>query len=340
MIWSGSSSFFLRQIPNSLSILRGMLALVVAFLLLSKNSSHHLVALGLFLFASFTDYLDGVLARKYSVVSDFGKIVDPTTDKILILLPLVILSKLGLLPYVLVFVIILREIAVTFCRFSCMAQGIAIGAEKIGKLKFAFQVLTVFIAFLTLLSTEYAAISGFHSLFESLLRIAFFGAIIFTYYSGFTFFFANRKNFDHPRFAQTVCALGVGLAPGAPGTWGSALALGWIVLCFQNAFLYLFLFLLFLWLGSWAISKIDLKATPDPSFMILDEVSGMLVSLWGVPLSWETAISGFVLFRLFDIIKPFPLRRLEKIPGYWGIMLDDLGAGIYTRFCLFFLFQS
>ena len=66
----------------------------------------------------------------------------------------------------------------------------------------------------------------------------------------------------------------------------------------------------------------------DPSFVVIDEVAGQLVALIAVPLSWKTFLVGLILFRIFDILKPFPIRQLEHLPDGIGIMMDDLGAGI------------
>ena len=66
----------------------------------------------------------------------------------------------------------------------------------------------------------------------------------------------------------------------------------------------------------------------DPQFVVIDEVAGQLVSLIGVPLSWKTFLAGLILFRVFDILKPFPIRRLERLPEGIGITVDDLGAGV------------
>jgi len=68
----------------------------------------------------------------------------------------------------------------------------------------------------------------------------------------------------------------------------------------------------------------------DPSFVVIDEVAGQLIALIAAPVRWKTLLAGFILFRAFDIVKPPPLRRLEKIPGGSGIMLDDVGAGLYA----------
>ena len=68
----------------------------------------------------------------------------------------------------------------------------------------------------------------------------------------------------------------------------------------------------------------------DPSFVVVDEVAGQLIALIAAPVRWKTLLAGFILFRAFDIVKPPPLRLLERIPGGTGIMLDDVGAGLYA----------
>jgi phosphatidylglycerophosphatase A len=68
----------------------------------------------------------------------------------------------------------------------------------------------------------------------------------------------------------------------------------------------------------------------DPGFVVIDEVAGQMISLIAVPLHWKYLLASFILFRGFDITKPFPLRRLERLPEGTGIMMDDVGAGIYV----------
>src|SRR2546423_9812633 len=67
-----------------------------------------------------------------------------------------------------------------------------------------------------------------------------------------------------------------------------------------------------------------------PGFVVIDEVAGQMIALIGVPLAWKYLLAGFILFRGFDILKPFPLRRLERLPEGIGIMMDDVGAGVYA----------
>lgn len=68
----------------------------------------------------------------------------------------------------------------------------------------------------------------------------------------------------------------------------------------------------------------------DPGHVVIDEVAGQLIALIAVPLRWKYLIVSFILFRAFDVVKPPPLRRLEKFEGGAGIMLDDVGAGVYA----------
>ncbi len=76
----------------------------------------------------------------------------------------------------------------------------------------------------------------------------------------------------------------------------------------------------------------------DPQWVVIDEVSGQMITyhlfFWATPLNWRTLLLGFVLFRVFDIWKPAPVRQLEKLPGGWGIMADDWMAGLYAAILL------
>ena len=68
----------------------------------------------------------------------------------------------------------------------------------------------------------------------------------------------------------------------------------------------------------------------DPGFVVMDVVAGQMIALIAVPVNWKYMLAGFILFRSFDIVKPFPLRRLEALPEGLGIMMDDVGAGLYA----------
>ncbi len=76
----------------------------------------------------------------------------------------------------------------------------------------------------------------------------------------------------------------------------------------------------------------------DPQIVVVDEIAGQLISLIGVAASWKAFLAGLILFRIFDILKPPPVRRLEQVSGGAGIVLDDLMAGVYARLALAALF--
>jgi phosphatidylglycerophosphatase A len=72
------------------------------------------------------------------------------------------------------------------------------------------------------------------------------------------------------------------------------------------------------------------SASKDPQFVVIDEVAGQLIALIAAPVTWKTLLAGFILFRGFDIVKPPPVRQLERLPEGTGIVLDDVAAGLYA----------
>ena len=126
----------------------------------------------------------------------------------------------------------------------------------------------------------------------------------------------------------------VGYFPVAPGTAGSlaALLLYAVVRWAGTPAVELVTMIAVLVTGIWAAGgterALDRK---DPGPVVIDEVLGMLMTLAFMPLSWGGIAAGFVLFRIFDVIKPFPAGRLEHLPGGLGIMADDAMAGVYGQ---------
>jgi len=127
-------------------------------------------------------------------------------------------------------------------------------------------------------------------------------------------------------------AFGAGYAPIAPGTWGSAVGLLiWLVLpvsAWTQAAVIVFIVVAGSWSGG--VAERHFGKT-DPGQVVIDEVAGMLITLFLNPVGWAGAAGGFLLFRVADIFKPFPVRRFERLPGGAGIMADDVMAGIYAN---------
>ncbi len=144
---------------------------------------------------------------------------------------------------------------------------------------------------------------------------------------------------DIPRFGQLLVAtfLGIGFLKPAPGTWGSlATVILWAtaiprIPVANRSWATITVAVVVTLIGIPAATRVSRAfALKDPQFIVIDEVAGQLTTLIGVPLAWKTFLAGFILFRIFDIWKPFPIRRLERLPEGSGIVVDDLGAGIYA----------
>jgi phosphatidylglycerophosphatase A len=127
-----------------------------------------------------------------------------------------------------------------------------------------------------------------------------------------------------------------GRSPFAPGTAGTVVGvLLYLLLMGLSAPVYGAACLIVIVLGTWAAGRADaLFGTKDNRTIVIDEIAGYLVSMLLVPATWQYMTAAFFLFRFFDILKPFPLRRLERLPGGPGVMLDDIGAGIYSNIVL------
>jgi len=147
---------------------------------------------------------------------------------------------------------------------------------------------------------------------------------------------------DEPRNAAVRAAMflatgfGSGYSPVAPGTAGTivAMPLGWLMLGTLGGHPLMELVTvaavsaLAIWSAELAAPAFGLK---DPGQIVVDEIAGFLVSVLFLPAGWTTLVTAFVLFRVFDVVKPPPCRRLERLPGGLGIVADDLAAGVYAN---------
>ena len=127
---------------------------------------------------------------------------------------------------------------------------------------------------------------------------------------------------------------GAGLLPLAPGTWGSLAALpcAWAIVHFAGPVALAAAALVAFALGCWAAAKLAAASgRKDPGFIVIDEVAAQLLVLTVAPLDWRAYAAALLLFRVFDIAKPWPARAIERrIEGGLGIMLDDTAAAFYA----------
>jgi CDP-diacylglycerol--glycerol-3-phosphate 3-phosphatidyltransferase len=314
-----------------MSLGRLLLAAVIVKLILQPGGASHVLAAVLFAVGSLTDFLDGWLARKLGVVSDFGKFMDPLADKFLILLPMAAFTRVGYLNAALVYLIFVREIVVTFCRIGFLRQGRAVAAEMLGKLKLGSQVALLSFCLIRLMIQHASPDAADSAGWNALLLVTLIGVTTLTMVSGYSFFRANRELLLAPEFVRYVCALGVGLSKTMPGTWGSALGLVLALIVRFNTGFYVITFLMLFLAGYWAFSRLpSSEKENDPRYFVVDEAVAMMLALAGLPMTPAIVISGFFLFRFFDVLKPLGLRKLESLPGFWGVMADDLGGALYT----------
>jgi len=130
---------------------------------------------------------------------------------------------------------------------------------------------------------------------------------------------------------------GVGLAPIASGTFGSlpGLAIAGVLWSLGGWPSLLAGTVVVSFVGLWAADGLAREqARSDPREVVVDEIAGQMLTLLFLPLTWQTLALGFLAFRVADIFKPFPARRLEALPGGLGIMVDDLVAGAYANLAL------
>lgn len=128
-------------------------------------------------------------------------------------------------------------------------------------------------------------------------------------------------------------SLGIGYIPLAPGTFASAAAavLYFYIPALSGFFLFVPLILLSVVFGVWAGGVMEHEYGEDPSQAVIDEVAGQWIALLALPVSPVVVFLSFLFFRFFDILKPGPVDSAQRLPGGWGIMADDVLAGIFAN---------
>lgn len=152
-----------------------------------------------------------------------------------------------------------------------------------------------------------------------------------------------RRNHVPPRFWAKphqflAFGLGSGAAPYAPGTFGTLAAIPFYLLLalYTSLWMYAFIVFVLFFFGVWLCDRTERDlGTHDHSGIVWDEFIGYFVTMFMVPLHWWWVVAGFLLFRLFDIWKPFPVRQFERrFAGGFGVMIDDVIAGLYANLAL------
>ena len=151
-----------------------------------------------------------------------------------------------------------------------------------------------------------------------------------------------------PLWATLIATFfGIGRMHPGPGSWGAATTvILWAALAYAvppslRTPLAVALALLVTLIGIPAATQVArASGVKDPQFVVIDEVAGQLIALIAAPLGWKAFLAGFIFFRAFDIVKPPPVRQLERLPEGTGIVLDDVAAGIYALAVMQLLLHS
>lgn len=187
------------NLPNKLTILRLVfIPFYIFFLMTDYFSFTSHIAMVLFILASLTDLFDGKIARKYNLVTDFGKFADPLADKILVVSGMVCFVALGRLPYWICIIILAREFAISGFRLVIAAKGTVLAASYWGKLKTTFQMIMLIM--MTFDMERLVIEKGFPpviwSVYHIVTNVVMYIALALTIISMIDYFYKNRKGFQ------------------------------------------------------------------------------------------------------------------------------------------------
>lgn len=185
------------NLPNKLTLLRIALTIVFLFFLFAHGAAYKVLALIIFAIAAFTDFLDGHIAKKQGLISDFGKFMDPIADKILVLAAFLAFVEMGLVAAWMVIVIIFRESIITGLRLMALRKNTFIEATLAGKHKTASQMFAIFMILIFILLREIGYslefwTPQFQYSFEITIFCLMFITVVLTLISGASFFIRNK----------------------------------------------------------------------------------------------------------------------------------------------------
>jgi len=300
-------------------------------------------ALIIYSLGAITDYLDGFLARKWGDTSSFGSFLDPIADKILTNAALLALVSVGVFEGWMIAIIIARDILMTLLRVYADSVELPIRTSMTAKVKTAIQLIfTIVILMILAFESNGEIISSFRYLIESII----WGIILLTVYSSIEYGIHNRKLIQVLMKEPLVPGIhtmlatffGIGYSPFAPGTVASFTAV--LILLFPITHIQLcVLSCTLFFISLWSISFIEKKHGNDASIIVIDEVLGMwcILSFPIISHTLQSVLVSVILFRVFDILKPFPINFLNKQKGPFWVLADDLLAAILTIFTMFLL---
>lgn len=180
------------NIPNVLTCSRIVLTVFIIWLLLQGTGTGYVLATVLFIAASITDFYDGYFAKRMGLITDWGKIMDPIADKVLMISVFAALAHTGLVAWWMTGLIVAREVLVTAVRLNDLSRGIVSAAEKTGKIKTVVQMVSIGLCLLYLISHSWSASTGLNAQvkagWRTLIDVFMMASVILTLYSGAEYF--------------------------------------------------------------------------------------------------------------------------------------------------------
>ena len=326
------------MVPNIISASRVLLMPIIAFLIAQATISTFLTALILFTLAALTDFWDGLLARRLGVSSKLGAFLDPLADKILVLGVLGTLVHQSILPLSLFLIFAMRDIFMTALRSIVTASGKHWQTSQLAKWKTFLQLMVLY-GGLAVVGARVKFFAIAPPSMQNLFLWLVWPIALLTLYSALDYLLKYQEIIEELMVCKSICSRTVILSVAtlglawvrlpAPGTIASILAVGIAyILPMHSTWAGLAIAILAIIGWVYATRAARILENQDPSIVVIDEVVGMLfVCFWLQPATPTGYLLGFLFFRLFDIIKPFPINYIEdKIKGGLGIMLDDLVA--------------
>ncbi|MBI3259346.1 MAG: CDP-diacylglycerol--glycerol-3-phosphate 3-phosphatidyltransferase [Ignavibacteriae bacterium] len=332
------------SLPNLISFLRVLLAPLFFVLICSHDEGTVRIAVIVFILGSLTDYFDGWLARRRKEVSTFGAFFDPLADKVFTSTAFVALAVIGIFPFWMVLIVIARDIGTTLLRVYGDSLNRSIITSRNAKVKTFLQM--AFIVYVLLLiwfkyleGLPFVQETASWLLASSITYFMMLALTIHTVWTSIDYLLNNGylvryfwKN-DAANFLRIafVSILGVGFLPMMPGTFGSLAAL-LILLAPVNYFAILICAVVATIIGVLVIGNVEKRHGSDPHCVVIDEAIGMwlILALPTIPHTLFWISIGFVLFRLFDIWKPFPIGWLNNHSGALWVIADDVLAAFYS----------
>jgi CDP-diacylglycerol--glycerol-3-phosphate 3-phosphatidyltransferase len=331
------------SIPNILSLFRVFIAPVVYHMIISGDSLLRLYALILFSFGAITDYLDGFIARKWGNTSSFGTFLDPIADKILTNAALLALMNEHIIDVWIILVIIGRDVFMTLFRVYADRVGQPIRTSFTAKAKTAIQlVFTIGMLLLLAFDSE----RGLYYQLITYINWTIWSIAIITVFTSFEYLIQNRKLLQSlsqepllPGIHTMIATFfGVGYSPLAPGTVATLFATLILLIPFNHFHLFI-LTCITLLVSIASIRYVEKQSGNDAALIVIDEVIGMWLIL-SFPLIPHTPISiltAILLFRIFDVFKPFPINLVNKQKGAFWVLSDDILAALFTILLMFAL---